>query len=263
MALCAFAMCIQTYLLYKTDSIHYTLPGFVFAATLLSYNVHFYLASRKSSSSQQTNWFHQQKALTHSLNIVALIATVYFLLQLKELWIWVSMSVLLNAAYTAPLLFRKPLQLPMIFTLVKSYFIGFTWAVATVIFPIVLLKKEPGVNELVLFTHRFLLVSIATLLFDYRDRQRDFEQGVLTPANMLHEKQFHRFFNFNLLLFLLVTAGVVVLFPAPLQWLQFLLVFFFLWLHAMSRKRADDLFYLTWVDGSLFLSAVLSLFLLI
>ncbi|WP_407522138.1 hypothetical protein PDL71_14015 [Lacibacter sp. MH-610] len=151
----------------------------------------------------------------------------------------------------------------MIFTLVKSYFIGFTWAVATVIFPIVLLKKEPGVNELVLFTHRFLLVSIATLLFDYRDRQRDFEQGVLTPANMLHEKQFHRFFNFNLLLFLLVTAGVVVLFPAPLQWLQFLLVFFFLWLHAMSRKRADDLFYLTWVDGSLFLSAVLSLFLLI
>lgn len=118
-------------------------------------------------------------------------------------------------------------------------------------------------NEVVLFSHRFLLVSVATLLFDYRDRQRDFQQGVLTPANMLHEKQFHRFFYLNLLLFLFVTAGLVALFPAPLQWLQFVVVLFFIWLHAMSRKRSDDLFYLTWVDGSLFLSAVLSLFLLI
>lgn len=263
MALCALALCFQTYLFYGHDGINYSLMGFVFSATLLSYNVHFYLASRKSSSSQQTNWFHQQKALTHALNTVALLATAYFLLQLQGLWLWVSITILLNASYTAPLLLRKPLQLPMIFTLVKSYFIGFTWALATVVFPFVLFKKDPGMNELVLFSHRFLLVSVATLLFDYRDRQRDFQQGVLTPANMLHEKQFHRFFYLNLLLFLLVTAGLVVLFPAPLQWLQFVVVVFFIWLHAISRKRSDDLFYLTWVDGSLFLSAVLSLFLLI
>lgn len=263
MALCALALCAQTFLIYQNQDINYNLPGFVFSATLLSYNIHFYLASRNNPSSGQTHWFHQRGLVTHLLNGAALLGTVYFLLQLQEIWIWIIFSILLNAAYTAPLLLRKPLQLPVLFTLVKSYFIGFTWAVATVVFPIVLLKKEPAITELVLFTHRFFLVSVATLLFDYRDRKRDFQQGVLTPANLLQEKQFHRFFYLNLLLFLLVTAGMVVLFPAPLQWLQFLVVFFFLWLHAMSRKRSDDLFYLTWVDGSLFLSAVLSLFLLI
>jgi hypothetical protein len=263
MALCAVALCLQTSIFFKESGINYSFAIFLFFSTLLSYNLHFHLASLNFSSTDQLKWFRRNSIVTHALNTLSVFAILYSISDLRDLWIWIGLAILLNAAYTAPLLLNKPIKLPLVFTAVKSYFIGFTWALATVVLPLLLLKTEPGMKEVILFLHRFLLVSTATLLFDYRDRFSDLQQGIRTPANFLNEQQFRKFFILNIALLTLVSALLPVLFSSPLHWLQLPVSIYFIRLYKTSRKRSDDLFFLFYVDGSMFLSAAISLFLLI
>lgn len=263
MAVCAAVLCLQTLILLNDGAIDYLLAGFMFAATLFSYNLHFFLASAKSESSEQLSWFRNTYKLTVIVNLLSLAATLFLLIYLKDVFYFVIAAVLLNASYTAPLLFKRSLKLPILLTFIKSYFVGFTWAFATVVLPLVIIQKQPAIAEAAVFFHRFMLVSVATLLFDYRDKSRDLQWGVMTPANLLTEKQYELFFAFNVLLFTASAVALMVMLPSPWQWLQLLPCLYMWWLYRESKKRTDDLFYLSWVDGSLFLSAMLSLFLLI
>ena len=263
MAVCAAVLCLQTLILLNDGAIDYLLAGFMFAATLFSYNLHFFLASAKSDSSEQLSWFRNTYRLTIIVNLLSLAATLFLLIYLKDILYFVIAAVLLNASYTAPLLFKKSLKLPILLTFIKSYFVGFTWAFATVVLPLVIIQKQPTIAEAAVFFHRFMLVSVATLLFDYRDKSRDLQWGVMTPANLLTEKQYELFFALNVLFFAASAIALMVVVPSTWQWLQLLPCVYMWWLYRQSKKRTDDLFYLSWVDGSLFLSAILSLFLLI
>ncbi|MBP6688313.1 MAG: hypothetical protein KA160_10690, partial [Lacibacter sp.] len=182
-AVSAAALCIQTKLFYSLFEYPLTLIAFVFFATLLSYNLHFSFAAEKSTSSEQLQWFKESKKATLFLNILFLIATLWFWWKVRSINTHIILSILFNAAYTAPLLLKNPIKLPSILTYIKSYFIGFVWAYATVILPLAFFEVEPDVNEIFLFISRLLLVALATMIFDYRDRLRDFEMSVHTPAN--------------------------------------------------------------------------------
>lgn len=262
-AFCALALCWQTFVLLHKTAANNHLYFFVFFATLLSYNTHFFLAAQKSTSSVQLRWFHQTKKFTLIFNSLVLAATLYYFYHLREISSYIILAVVFNAAYTAPLLFKTTLKIPLVFTFVKSYFIGIIWVFATGILPLFLIKQQLGLLEIAILLHRFLLVSIATLIFDYRDKLRDYELGVHTPANKMNEHQFHWFFIFNLFL---MAGSVVFLFLSTnelVQWFQLVPCGFLWWAFLKSKKRTDDLFYLTLVDGALFLSAILSIFLLI
>lgn len=258
----AIALCWQTYTTLSTKAFNFNLASFLFFATLLSYNTHFLLASKKNTSSPQLNWFSEHKTFALFFNLVSFVAAVYFWYQIREITIAVLIAILLNAAYTAPLLFKSPLKLPALFTFIKSYFIGFTWAFVTTALPLVLLKQEPGLNAALLFLQRFMLVSLATLIFDCRDRLLDLEWGVYTPANLLNAKQLRLFFIVNLVLYAVIVAGMFInsgnylhllqLIPALVLWLLF----------QKSAGYRSDAFYLVWVDGVLILSPLLSLTLL-
>lgn len=263
MALCAIVLSWQTFIILHKSPISYHLYFFTFFATLLSYNTHFYLAAQRSRSSEQLRWFHQTKKQTLFFNGIVLIATFYFFYYLQSIAVYIVVAVVLNAAYTAPLLLNKALKLPLLFTFVKSYFIGFIWTFVTAILPMLILNQKTGQTEIAIFLHRFLLVSSATLIFDYRDKLRDLELGVHTPANKMKEEQFHWFYILNLLLLVASVVLLSVTTKQLAQWLQMIPCLTLWWAFLRSKKRTDDLFYLTMVDGALFLSAILSIFLLI
>lgn len=262
MAVCTVALSLQTHWLLKLNFTDFNLLLFLFTATLFSYNIHFYLAAGKETSTDQLHWFKKYERFTFFLISCSLLITILLFLKLKAINAYILMAVALNALYTLPLLFKSPLQLPLVFTFIKSYFIGFTWAIATVALPLLYAQKNPGISEVCVFLHRFLLVSIATLLFDYRDKYRDRSMGVLTPANTMTEQQYHRFFLFNICLFTASVIWLMITLPLMWQWLQLIPCIYLWWLYLLSKKRKDDLFYLSFVDGSLFLSAILSIFLL-
>ena len=261
-ALSATVLCIQTMLFYQLHSFSIPLLLFIFCATLLSYNIHFSLAAEKSRSSEQLQWFHQTRTFTLALHFITLILTLWFWWQIRELSLFVFISILINASYTAPLLFNKPLRLPGFLTFIKSYLIGFVWAYVTVLLPLLQMEIQFGWKEMILFSNRLLLVAIATLIFDYRDKLRDFEFGVYTPANKMNELQFSRFFLLNVVIYFLSVLLVAYQFSNYFHLLQLINCIVLLFLFQQSKKQNNDFFYLAWVDGVLILSFLLSLFLL-
>ncbi len=262
-AVSAAALCIQTKLFYSLFEYPLTLIAFVFFATLLSYNLHFSFAAEKSTSSEQLQWFKESKKATLFLNILFLIATLWFWWKIRSINTHIILSILFNAAYTAPLLLKNPIKLPSILTFIKSYFIGFVWAYATVILPLAFFEVEPDVNEIFLFISRLLLVALATMIFDYRDRLRDFEMSVHTPANSMNERQFQLFFIINVILYSFSIVVIAVRFETYLHLLQLIPGVVAIYLLQISKKQNSDYFYLGWVDGLLILSSLLSLFLLL
>jgi hypothetical protein len=262
-AVSAAALCVQTKLFYSLFEYPLTLIAFVFFATLLSYNLHFSFAATKSSSSEQLEWFREAKNATIILNILSLIATLWFWWKIRSINTHIVLAILFNAAYTAPLLLKNPIKLPSILTFIKSYFIGFVWAYATVVLPLAFFEVEPNVNEVFLFISRLLLVALATMIFDYRDRLRDFEMGVHTPANIMNEQQFQVFFIINVVLYSFSVVFLAIRFETYLHLLQLIPAVVAIYLLRISKRQNSDYFYLGWVDGLLILSSLLSLFLLL
>lgn len=261
-ALCAAALCVQTKLFYSLFDYPLTLISFVFFATLLSYNVHFTFAARKSTSTDQLLWFHRTKTFTLVFNLLTLLATLWFWWKIREITVLILISILINASYTAPLLLKNPIKLPSYLTFIKSYFIGFVWSYATVVLPLAFFHVEPEMNEIFLFVSRILLVALATMIFDYRDKLRDFESGVHTPANLMNEKQFTVFFLINVLIYLFTIVFLAYRFSNSAHLLQIIPGLVLIYLLRESKRQDNDLFYLGWVDGVLILSSLLSLFLL-
>lgn len=254
----ATLLCWQTITELQHSVDEGNLYGFTFFATLLSYNLHVYLGSLKDRNSEQLDWFRQHPFTTRALLFLSFSGTIYFVFQLPSLLFAILAGIALNASYTAPLLLKKPIQLPLVLTFIKSYFIGFVWAYATVFLPAVASNQSIDSSFLLLFGERLMLVAMATFIFDYRDHVVDLEWGVHTPANHLNEHQQRIFFLLNLLaygslilFFAIETHHFNHLFQlANAAALWFLLVY--------SRKAPGDLFYLGWVDGILLLAPVLT-----
>ena len=261
-AISAAALCAQTKLFYSIFDYPLTLIAFVFFATLLSYNMHFSFAANKSSSSEQLQWFRDNRTLALVFNVLSLAATLWFWWKVRSINVHIVAAILFNAAYTAPLLLKNPIKLPSVLTFIKSYFIGFVWAYATVVLPLAFFDIEPNINEIFLFISRLLLVALATMIFDYRDRLRDFEMGVHTPANIMNEQQFEIFFIINVLLYSFSVVFLAIRFSTYLHLLQLIPGLVALYLLRISKREDSDYFYLIWVDGLLILSPFLSLFLL-
>ena len=260
-ALSAAALCMQTFLFYQITFYSIPLLLFVFCATLLSYNVHFFLAAEKSRSSEQLRWFHSTRKFTLAFNFITLLFTLWYWWQIREISLYIFISIVINASYTAPLLLNRPLRLPGFLTLIKSYLIGFVWAYVTVVLPMIYTEIQLDANGVVLFVNRLLLVAIATLIFDYRDKLKDFEFGVYTPANKMNENQFSLFFLLNTFIYFLSILLLAYYFQNYLHLLQLLNCFILFYLFQQSKKQNSDFFYLGWVDGVLILSFLLSLFL--
>ncbi|NCU05108.1 MAG: hypothetical protein GXC73_14095 [Chitinophagaceae bacterium] len=262
-AICAAALCVQTKLFYSLFEYPLTLIGFVFFATLLSYNLHFSFAAKISASSEQLQWFRENRTLARWLNFATFLVTCWYLWQVRSISNHIIAALLFNAAYTAPLLLKSPIKLPSFLTFIKSYFIGFVWAYATVVLPLAFFNVAFNINEIFLFISRLLLVALATMIFDYRDKLRDFESGVHTPANVMNERQFFYFFLLNVVAYSFSVVFLAVRFNSLWHLVQLLPGLISIYLLLRSKKETSDYFYLVWVDGLLLLSSIFSLFLLL
>ena len=233
-------LCLQTLWLIHEPANEVYFLLLIFFATLLSYNTHFWLAARKSKASRQLIWFSKTKPLTVAMNAILLALVCWLLWQMQHLMLPLLIAVVLNAAYTAPLLLNAPLRLPLLFTFVKSYFIGFAWAFVTVVLPVWHTNSVFDTNVLLLLAQRFMLVSLATLIFDCRDRQLDQQWGVHTPANCFSPPQMNRFFLLNLLLYggLLVAQALLTQESHPLLQLLLLPLIWTLYQKSISATLA-------------------------
>ncbi|HEX4849214.1 MAG TPA: hypothetical protein VFV08_00340, partial [Puia sp.] len=99
-ASCAVIMVWQTYwlLLHMQPSI--PLMGFVFFATVCSYNFHWYLTPFSVSFSQRLAWAHRHKGWHLFLYFVGLSGTFIFFLFIRQHWLALGFGAFITFLYS-------------------------------------------------------------------------------------------------------------------------------------------------------------------
>lgn len=253
---CAVALAFQTGRLLHVDIPAY-LYGFIFFATLCSYNFYWILSRFSFSGTVSIAAFLEKEATGISLFLISLAGMVYFLLispvQLNQ----VAMAVLLTVAYSVPLLPFKFLHFTRKAGVLKTVLLAFTWTYVTAFLPMQTGWGLLSGADIFILTRRFLFMLMLCIIFDNRDKAVDKIRGLHSLATVLKPNQ----------LLLLITVIFIILFGTNFLSVQYgvslkqsialqtstialLVVYFF------STRKQGYLFYYFVVDGLMLFSAL-------
>lgn len=255
--LCAVALCWETNLLLGLTAGHWSLYSFVFGATLLQYNLHYFFKKQHAFPSERQDWSVRHRT-TQKLLIgigLVLILSSMFWLEPRHFMVLAVLAVLASL-YSFPLLplVRKPLKE---YGLFKIVLLSLEWTLVTVWFP----ADQQGVDMTsywLVFVRRFLFMFVLCLLFDLRDKDLDASNGIRTLPVRLGTQATYQLADGVLVLFLvlslvqLVRTGNYPFFHAML--LSAALTRFVI---QQTKKRNNDYIYLAGIDGMMLVQAIL------
>lgn len=255
--LCAVVLCWETNLLLGLQPGHWSLYSFVFGATIVQYNLHYFFKKQHAFPSERQDWSVRnrftQKILI-GLGLVVIIVSMFWL-EPRHFLVLVVLAVLASL-YSFPLLpfVKRPLKE---YGLLKIGLLSLEWTLVTVWFP----ADQQGVDMTsywLVFIRRFLFMFVLCLLFDLRDKELDATIGIRTLPVRLGTKTTYRLADGLLLLFLLISL------------VQLLRTGNYPFFHAMllsavltrlvieqTKKINNDYIYLAGVDGMMLVQAIL------
>jgi hypothetical protein len=175
-AICAVGIAYQSILICPTK-VNFWIMGFVFFATLTSYNSYWLL----SKNSKFTSWFISQKKDLLFIGTSVIFTTICFIQSnLKPQLLF--LAIILNGLYILPVLPFKQLAFTKKVGFLKTLVLAFTWAYVTVVLPLnkpFLYFDNPN---FLLFTYRFLFMLLLCIMFDSRDVAIDKIKGLHSIA---------------------------------------------------------------------------------
>ena len=255
-AFCAVAMCFQTAALLQLQT-DYWLTGFVFFATLFSYNS-YWLFSKKIFGSV----FYQQIFFKKERFKIALLAiyltgliTCYFQTSLTVNLVWPAL--LLNILYIVPLLPYKALRFTRRLGVLKTILLAFTWMFVTGFLPMQQSALSLTNFEAVLLLNRFLFMLLLCVVFDNRDVAVDKIKGLHNIATGLKPASVK---FLVVMLFILLAGSVYMLQYLGLNLEQaFALLISAIatgYIFYLSLQKRSYFFYYFFVDGMMLFSAI-------
>lgn len=259
-AICAVVMIWQTSRLLLGIAPPGRLLGFVFFATICSYNFHWYLTPRTAEPSHRVLWTHRHKTLHFVLYLTGVVgAGVYFFYLLP--WLpALLLAILLTFLYSAPKLPWPMFRQLQKIAIGKTIFLALVWVYVSTVLPLIVQDAKWHPSFIVFIASRFFFTYALCIIFDYRDRKDDRKQGIKSLVTMLDDKSIDRLFWIALALFFL-TSFALSIYYIPAFYI-FLLVIPGLILAGIYRvtKRnvSDDLYYIV-LDGLMMFSGLLML----
>ncbi len=257
-AFCAVGLCCQTILLL-TIYVDEWLLGFVFFATIFSYNF-YWLLSKKIFGNvfYQTIFFKREQYKIIALCIYLGAALLCYLQSMLTPKL-ILPAILLNALYALPLLPFKWLNFTKKVGFLKTFLLAFTWMYVTAYLP--LLKSFIFLNssETVVLINRFLFMLLLCIMFDTRDIAVDKIKGLHSIATYFKPLHIKLFVGIVFLLlfssiYLLYSLGLSAGFTISLVVSSISLLFFYY----LSLKKQGYFFYYFFVDGLMLFSAMLT-----
>ena len=255
-AICAAALAFQTSQLLN---LQHNLPlyGFIFCATLCSYNFYWMLSKFSLSANNGLLQILKKEQTGLLLMFFAGTGMLFFFYTSGLTLNFIVSAIALTILYAVPLLPIKFLHFTRKAGVFKTSLLAFTWAYVTVIIP---LHKSYSLLDsagFFVFTRRFLFMLMLCIIFDNRDKAMDKIRGLHSLATDLKP----------LMLNILIYIIFAVLFISNLFYQQFgihayhsiglqvstlalLVVYFF------SQKKQGYLFYYFIVDGMMLFSAL-------
>jgi len=255
-AICAVAMCFQTILLLQipVDSL---LLGFVFFATVFSYNSYWLLSKKIFGSVFYQQVFFRKERI--KIALLAVYATglliCYFKSALTINLIWPAVA--LNILYTMPLLPFKVLSFTKRIGFLKTILLAFTWMYVTGFLPLQKTVDSLTGIEMALFLNRFLFMLLLCVVFDNRDASIDKIKGLHSIATDLKPAAVK---FLVLILFVLLTGSVYFLryFGMNLEQAFALLISALAvgYIYYLSLQKRGYFFYYFFVDGLMLFSTL-------
>jgi 4-hydroxybenzoate polyprenyltransferase len=231
---------------------------FVFFATICSYNFHWYLTPYVLNSTKRTRWSFHHKNEHLLLYFAGVIGAAVFFIKLREHWFALLFATLLTFLYSAP---KIPLPFFRFFKQVaygKTIFLATVWTYVTAILPVFIAGQHFNHEMKWFAASRFFLIYGICILFDFRDRADDKEEGIRTMVNYFDEKGVDRLFLFTLIAFFIFTSG---LFLSGLSFVNVLILLvpgiILFSIYRYAKKNVSDYFYYFFLDGLMMLSALL------
>lgn len=239
-----------------TDAFH--LMGYIASATLLSYNLHWYLMSEKSGMTLRMTWTIQHKNMLLFLSIAGAAAAFYFWLHLLHWWLPVSIPAIIALVYTAPNV--PALNTLKIIAYGKTFLLAFTWTYVTVLLPLIIFNHGFTQVQLVFCLSRFSLIYAICLLFDNRDSEEDLNQGLITLPTRVSARTIG-FIFYTMIIFHVFITLTLIQYDFPRKEVPGLILpgIILAFLYRRSIQRPSDYLYYFILDGLMMLSAMLSI----
>lgn len=255
-ALCAVAMAFQTVLLLHLQADIF-LYGFIFFATMCSYNF-YWLLSKYSLAGNFSLAFFLRTEMMEILLLVFAAAGMFFCffyssLQVNNVWPAIFFTIL----YALPLLPFRFLRFTRKAGVLKTTLLAFTWTYVTAFIPMQKALLLLNNAELFIITRRFLFMLMLCIIFDSRDIAVDKIRGLHSLATDLSPKvlRYLIIFIFVILFatnFLFHYFGITIAQTTALQVSTIILLIAYYY----STKKQGYLFYYFFIDGLMLFSAL-------
>lgn len=272
--LCTVALSIESNLLHDISLNSYRLYLLIFLSTVLYYSRIYYKSSRYVVD-ERTSWYRQNRTYIKKVLIaiaVLLVADAIYIALLNRqvlthipMYYWSLLAVVpvIGAMYTFQFLPAKRLRR---IGWLKPFIIGFVWAGAVTIFPVMFWEiRNPGMAGPTLLTktfiwlQNFLFISTLAIIFDIKDFQVDRKHQLQTYPAKFGVQTTIRFviIPFTLLSYLSLIAFHFYSNQSSAQFLiQSIPYIILLTLTASFRHEKNLLFYLAVIDGLMLLKAI-------
>lgn len=257
-ALCAVLMVWQTTWLLLGAAPSARLLGFVFFSTICSYNFHWYLTPRSASPSRRVQWTNHHKALHFVLYLTGVVGACVYFFYLLPYFFALCFGAFLTFLYSAPKLPHPIFSHLRKIAVGKTLFLASVWVYVTTVLPLIVAGAHWNVAFVLFTAGRFFLIYAICIIFDYRDRQDDKDQGIRSLITMLSEKGIDRLFYISIILFFLCNIALAFYhYPAFYIFLLVIPGVITTALYRQSKRNfSDDLYYIV-LDGLMMFSGLL------
>jgi 4-hydroxybenzoate polyprenyltransferase len=260
-SLCAVAMCIETNLLLGARLNHPGFYLFVFGATLVQYNLHYFFKTTAVANSTRLAWSLKNKNTHTVLIALGLVLIIYSLFSFRlHHFIILLVFAAIAFLYSFPFLPFANKKRIKDYGLMKIVTLALLWTLVTVWFPVDQ-SSFSVISFQLIFLRRFIFIFILCLLFDIRDTEVDRKENIATLSVKLGVKRSYFLCYILLLIFIALSVIQFIYFPDKIQ-LAAMLISAAATVITMeySKKNNSDVVYLACIDGMMLLQALLVIF---
>lgn len=262
-AICSVVMIWQTSRLLTDTLPSIRLLGFVFFATICSYNFHWFLTPRTAGPSRRVLWTQHHKALHFVLYLTGAVGAIVYFFYLTHYILAIGLAGLLTFLYSAPKLPYRYFHRLRSIAIGKTFFLSFVWVYVTAVLPVIMAWPArtawPG-SFCWYILGRFFLIYACCLIFDFRDREDDRAEGIVSMVTKLNEKNIDWLFIISMVCFT-VSTFALYFYQYPILYIFLLLVpgIILAFLYPVTKRNYSDYLYYVVLDGIVMLSGLLML----
>lgn len=257
-SLCAVALCIETNLLLHLPLNKISFYIFVFAATLVQYNLHYLFKTKAVAGSARLAWSQKNKNIHLALIAVGILLITFTLFSFR-LHHFVILLILGAIAflYSFPFLPFTNKKRIKDFGLLKIITLSLLWTLVTVWFPADQ-SDFSGFSFQLIFVRRFIFIFVLCLLFDIRDTAIDRQEKISTLAVKLGIKRSYLLCYLLIVFFIALSVIQYLHLPDKAQLIAMLASAILTILTIeYSKKNNSDIVHLALIDGMMLLQALL------